>query len=200
MKLRKLKEKDADGMLEWMHDPEIQKNFQIAMRSKEKKDILEFIKKAEVVPIQNESIHYAIANEQDEYLGTISLKNIDMISRNAEYAISLRQKAQGRGIAAKATKELLNIAFKELDLERVYLNVLSENIRAIHLYEKCGFIYEGEFRKHLLLEGEFKTLKWYGILKEEFIFEGGGISKSYTFPKAVVTKMQITDIYLMEVA
>lgn len=173
MKLRKLKEKDADGMLEWMHDPEIQKNFQIAMRSKEKKDILEFIKKAEVVPIQNESIHYAIANEQDEYLGTISLKNIDMISRNAEYAISLRQKAQGRGIAAKATKELLNIAFKELDLERVYLNVLSENIRAIHLYEKCGFIYEGEFRKHLLLEGEFKTLKWYGILKEEFIFEGG---------------------------
>lgn len=173
MKLRKLEEKDADAMLEWMHDSEIQKYFQTDMKNRDRKEVLEFIKKAKIVAVHNESIHYAIVNEYDEYLGTISLKNMNLVSRNAEYAISLRRMAQGHGIAASATKKLLYIAFNELNLERVYLNVLSDNIRAIHLYEKCGFVYEGEFRKHLLLKGEFKTLRWYGILKEENIFWGG---------------------------
>jgi len=47
--------------------------------------------------------------------------------------------------------------------------VLAENKKAIHLYEKCGFVYEGEFRKHLFLKGKFRTLKWYSILREEYI-------------------------------
>lgn len=174
MLLRQLKEKDAEGMLEWMHDPEIQKNFRFETDNRKLKDVIDFIQKAEIRPINGKSIHYAIVDEQDEYLGTISLKNIDLESRNAEYAISLRKKAQGKGIASRATKEILNLAFNCFHLERVYLNVLSGNEKAIRLYEKCGFVYEGEFRKHLFLKGEYKTLKWYSMLKEEYDFLGGG--------------------------
>lgn len=71
-------------------------------------------------------------------------------------------------MAAHATEEILSIAFDQIALERVYLNVLKENTRAIKLYEKSGFIYEGEFRNHLFLNGEYRTLKWYGILKKEY--------------------------------
>ena len=63
---------------------------------------------------------------------------------------------------------LLEIAFHELDLERVYLNVLSDNGRAKRFYEKAGFRYEGRFRKHLKLRGEWRDWDWYSILKEEF--------------------------------
>lgn len=168
MSLRKLKEKDVEGMLEWMHDPVIQKSFRFNTENKKKEDVLNFIKKAEVEPIDGKSIHFAIVDGNDDYLGTISLKNVDLTSQNAEFAISLRQKAQGKGIGTKATKELLNLAFNKFGLERVYLNVLSENEKAIHLYEKCGFIYEGEFRKHLFLRGEYRSLKWYSLLREEF--------------------------------
>lgn len=176
MRLRKLEEKDADYMLEWMTDSEIQKYFRFDMANRKKEDILAFINNAEIKMIDGKSIHYAIADERNEYLGTISLKNINLVSRNAEYAISLRKKAQGRGIATEATKELLRRAFFEFGLEKVYLNVLSENDKAIRLYEKCGFVYEGEFRKHLFLKGEFKALKWYSILKEEYLSQmcGGG--------------------------
>lgn len=181
MSLRKLKEKDVEGMLEWMHDPVIQKSFRFNTENKKKEDVLNFIRKAEVEPIDGKSIHFAIVDENDEYLGTISLKNVDLTSQNAEFAISLRQKAQGKGIGTKATKELLNLAFNKFGLERVYLNVLSENEKAIHLYEKCGFIYEGEFRKHLFLRGEYRSLKWYSLLREEFENNyGGGISKKKT--------------------
>lgn len=180
MKLRKLEEKDADGMLEWMHDPEIQKGFRFNAVDKDKEAVLSFIQEADISLIDGKDIHYAISDENDEYLGTISLKNIDLSSKNAEYAISLRRMAQGKGIATEATCEILRIAFEQYHLERVYLNVLADNIRAIRLYEKCGFVYEGEFRKHLFLRGEYQTLKWYSMLKDEYnaIYLGGGINHS----------------------
>lgn len=168
MRLRKLEEKDADGMLEWIQDPETQKRFRFSIEGKDQESVLNFIRKANTDFIDGKDIHYAITNEDDEYLGTISLKNIDMADKNAEYAISLRKMAQGKGIAKEATHEILKIAFGQYELERVYLNVLSDNKRAIHLYEKCGFVYEGEFRKHLFLRGEYRTLKWYSMLKEEW--------------------------------
>lgn len=168
MRLRQLEEKDLDGMLEWMHDVDIQKSFRHNMQGIKREDALRFIQEAVTEPIQGKSIHYAIANDKDEYMGTISLKEVDLTDRNAEYAISLRKIAQGRGIAFEATKLLLKKAFEFFEFERVYLNVLSENTRAIHLYEKCGFVFEGEFRNHLFLGGGYKTLKWYGMLNEDY--------------------------------
>jgi len=168
MKLRKLEEKDAEGMLEWMRDPEIQKRFRFEAGKKSREDVLNFIRDAQIEPADGRDIHYAITDDNDEYLGTISLKHMDLTAKKAEYAISLRKKAQGKGIAKKATGLLLIKAFREYGLHRVYLNVLADNKTAIHLYERCGFSYEGEFREHLKIEGRYINLKWYGILENEF--------------------------------
>lgn len=169
MKLRALVEKDAAGMLEWMHDPQIQKCFRFNTESKTMEDVISFIQTAESEPVHGKSVHLAIVNDEDEYLGTISLKEIDTTAHNAEYAISLRKCAQGKGIGALATKEILRIAFMDFKLEKVYLNVLADNEKAIRLYEKTGFVYEGLFRNHLFLNGEYKSLKWYSMLKSEYL-------------------------------
>lgn len=166
--LRRLRDEDASGMLEWMHDKDIQIKFQFAAADRTMEDVLKFIHTVSYKLEHGNSLHYAITEDGGEYLGTISLKNLDFKAKNAEYAIVLRKKAQGYGLAECATQEILSKAFEEIALERVYLNVLKENTRAIRLYEKSGFIYEGEFRNHLFLNGEYKTLKWYGMLKEEY--------------------------------
>lgn len=171
MVLRELKDEDAAGMLEWMWDRDIQKNFQFAAADKDMKDVLDFIHSASIVPEHKKSIHYAITEKGGEYLGTISLKNIDLIAKNAEYAIVLRKKAQGCGLALRATDEILRKAFCEMELERVYLCVLGENEKAVRLYKKSGFLYEGEFRNHLFLNGKYRMLKWYGMLKEEYMLK-----------------------------
>ena len=62
----------------------------------------------------------------------------------------------------------MRIAFYELGLKRVYLNVITENKRANAFYKKIGFVYEGTFKKHILINGELKDLNWYRMLKEEF--------------------------------
>lgn len=179
MKLRKLERKDAEGMLEWMRDSEIQKAFRFQAEKKDRNSILNFIEHADIILRDGKDIHYAIVDGNDEYLGTISLKNIDMTNKNAEYAICLRRKAQGKGIAAVATENVLKLAFGEYGLERIYLNVFEDNERAIRMYERIGFIYEGMSRKHLFLRGEYKTLKWYSMLKEEYVLRTGKDSEGF---------------------
>ena len=168
MFLRELQEADVDGMLEWMHDDEIQQFFQTSMVTITREQALEFIRTAQIHPQEGKSIHLAIINESGEYLGTISLKNVDLVSKNAEFAICLRKRAQGKGVACEAIRELLSRAFEEFGLERIYLNVLAENVHAIRVYEKMGFVYEGEPRKSHYIRGEFRSLKWYSILKDEY--------------------------------
>lgn len=168
MKLRKLMDSDAKGMLEWMEDPEINSNFRFSAENISKESVAAFIGKAIVQWEEGTTLHYAIGDDNDNYMGTVSLKNIDKESSHAEYAISLRKCAQGKGLGEQATREVLKKAFEEWKLERVYLNVLSENLRAISLYEKMGFVFEGEFRNHLKIDGKRNSLKWYGMLREEY--------------------------------
>lgn len=165
MKLRKLKFKDAESMYEWMMDYECNRNFRFDSTKITLESCKNFIEKS---LSDKENLNLAIVNENDEYLGTISLKNINYNDLNAEYAISVRKEYHGTGVAKKATQELLKYAFEELHLNKVYLNVLSENIRAIKFYEKIGFEYEGEFKKHLRINSEYKDLKWYCFLKENY--------------------------------
>lgn len=168
--LRELKEKDAELMLEWMHDPDIQKGFRKNMMDATLEDAKAFCKDSKIPEKLSSgyNLHFAIADSDDEYLGTISLKNIDLDSLTAEYAITTRKKASGKGVGLAATGLILNKAFNEYGLRRVYLSVLEDNEVAIKLYEKCGFKFEGEFRNHIKKGNQYMNWKWYGMLKNEF--------------------------------
>ena len=163
-RLRRLKEKDIPGMLEWMQDPEINQWFRFDAAKMTTERARDFIAGS----FSEQNRHYAITDDTNEYIGTISLEDIDMENRHALYAISVRSAYQGLGIAMEATELLFEIAFHELELERVYLNVLSDNIRAKRFYEKAGFRYEGCFHHHLWLGGEWRDWDWYAILRNEY--------------------------------
>lgn len=166
-RLRNLKAEDADGMLEWMHDPEINSVFGTTFESFDKEKVLCFIENAQ--DMSGESIHLACVDEHDQYLGTVSLKNIDHVNSRAEYAISMRRRAHSTGASKYASEEILRIAFEELGLARVYLFLFALNERADNFYNKFGFIYEGTFVKHIRLRGELCDVKWYRMLKEEWV-------------------------------
>lgn len=163
-----LEDKDAIRILSWIKDPEINQYFQFNSAKANLDSVLAFIKESKN---QSESIHMAVVDDNDFYLGTISLKNINLESSNAEYAISMCKDAHGTGAAKYATGEILKIAFENLNLNRVYLNVLSDNIRANKFYMKNHFIFEGELKEHIQINGVLKDLKWYRLLKCEFSYD-----------------------------
>ena len=156
--LRPLERKDAPLMLEWMTDPEITRFFRFDASKISLESCLDYIGRAQDDP---NTLHFAIADENDEYLGTISLKDIDRERKQAEYAISTRKKAHGTGAALQATQIILQYAFEALGLERVYLNVLAENGRANAFYRKAGFRFVREEPDALELRGTRKALNWY---------------------------------------
>lgn len=166
MKLRVLENKDAPFMLEWMKDKRVNRFFRFDSENIDEKSVEEFIKNS--FKSDNNSYHFAIADDNDEYLGTVSLKKIDLKARSAEYAISIRYSAQGKGVGKFATQKILDFAFNELNLNRIYLNVLSENKNAICFYEKQGFTFEGEFYHHINIRGKLKSLKWYRMMRCEY--------------------------------
>ena len=168
MVLRDLKLSDAPLMLEWMHDATISQQFRFDTKRQTLATVEAFIKKCAETEVDK---HYAITDKTDEYMGTISLKHIDNNDKTAEYAVVLRAQAQGTGLARQATRAILDKAFNEMGLNKVYLNVLSHNKRAIRFYESFGFKFEGEFKNHIMIQGEPKDLKWYAVFREDYLAE-----------------------------
>ena len=163
MELRKLELKDAPKMLEWMTAKDVNNYFRFDPKMISLESCEQFIKNS----FNDLNKTYAI-DINEEYIGSISLKNIDMQNLNAEFAISIRNNYRGQGFGKNAIKKILKIAFEDLKLHKVYLNVFSDNSRAIKLYEESGFKYEGELKEHIIINGAYKNLKLYGILKEEY--------------------------------
>lgn len=135
IRLRPLSLEDSSEMLKMLNNKAISKFFSFSGKSFTEDDVVSFI---EASNKSNARYDFAISGDNN-YFGTITLKNINYESKNAEYAISLTQTAIGRGIAKTATDQILNFAFNKLLINEVYLSVLKHNLRAIRFYEKYGF-------------------------------------------------------------
>ena len=157
-------------MLEWMHDEDVQQGFRKKLLDSTLSDAEAFCESSKFPEelTDGTDLNYAIVDDDDEYLGTISLKDIEISDGHAEYAIALRKCAQGKGIGFRATGLILKKAFLELGLHRVFLSVYEDNEKAVRMYERSGFTYEGEFRGHLKKNGEYVNWKWYGMLEDEY--------------------------------
>lgn len=136
MELRKLDIKDAPLMLEWMHNKDVTLHMNRDFSKLSLEDCENFIKNSLA---DENNVHFAIVDETDEYLGTISLKNIDNINKNAEFGITIREKAMGKGISSEAMKAIIAYGFEKLGLTSIYWCVSSENARAVRFYDKNGY-------------------------------------------------------------
>ena len=166
VRLRELCICDIDYMYEFIEDSSITSNFVFTRYPISKEKLIDFIRTSWT---DTKNVHFAIVGETDEYFGTISLKNIDYINRNAEYAIIIRKKFWGKNFAFEATQNIIEYGFNRLNLRKIYLNVLSCNVRANKFYEKFGFIREGIFKEHLYIDGRYEDLIWYSIFKTESV-------------------------------
>ena len=160
MRLRELKQEDAPLMLAWMHDESVVSDLRGNFAAKTIDDCRSFIANS----ITEENIHLAIASDTDEYMGTVSLKNIE--NGSAEFAITVRAEAMGRGYSWFGMEEIIKKAFNELGLESVYWCVSRDNTRAVRFYDKHNF-HEALDIPQKVLERyrDVDNLKWYSVLK-----------------------------------
>lgn len=166
MKLRALKQEDAEYMLEWMHDSDVVENLQANFADKTIDDCKTFIFNCNDL----ENFHYAVTDDNDQYMGTVSLKHIH--NNKAEFAIVITKQAMGKGYANWAMQKILWIGFNTHKLKFIYWCVSNDNKRAIHFYDKhnyCRISVPDSLDVTGYSKEQIKTYIWYQVTKQEFL-------------------------------
>ena len=169
MKLRNLKIDDAKPMLEWMHDIELCAKLRTDFARKTLSDCVKFIEDAES---DMHFVHFAIVDDDDEYMGTVSLKNISFDESFAEFGIVVRRCAMGKGYSIFGMREIIQYGFFGLKLKNIYWCVSKHNIRACKFYNKHGFhtVELKDIPKSI--REKYKNdlnLIWYEVKQDEFV-------------------------------
>ena len=107
--------------------------------------------------------------ENEEYIGHISVKNIDWVIPRGEIAYIISGEYEGKGIMTEALTTIIKFGFENLSINRLFLRIMTNNTRSYRLAERCGFIREGILRKdHKTYNGELVDLYHYGMTIEDY--------------------------------
>lgn len=159
MKIRKLELRDAPLMLEWMHNEDVTKHLSANFAAKTLTDCENFITSGIT---DEKNLHLAVADDNDEYMGTVSLKHIDKKLGFAEFAVTVRACAMGKGFSKFGMKEILEYGIKTVGLKNIYWCVSSVNARAVRFYDKCGYLRTEDVPGKIKdLYAGFEGLIWY---------------------------------------
>ncbi|QUI21671.1 GNAT family N-acetyltransferase [Vallitalea pronyensis] len=166
--LRKMEEKDIEYYNKWSNDFDVVENTYLNLDAMSIDDTKQFFHRISTSTNAKTFIIESITDSTP--IGITSLISIDSYNRNAEFIIDIGDKSfWGKGIGREATTMILDYAFKELNLHRIYLRVFTFNERAINLYRTIGFIEEGVAREALFRFGKWHGIVSMSILQEEYL-------------------------------
>ncbi|MBB5018328.1 putative acetyltransferase [Chitinivorax tropicus] len=69
--------------------------------------------------------------------------------------MAIADRWQGKGVGSCMMAELIDLADSWFNLTRLELTVYTDNVAAVALYRKFGFVIEGEHVQHAFRNGEF---------------------------------------------
>jgi RimJ/RimL family protein N-acetyltransferase len=164
--LRPLEREDARILTQWFNDPEVTDTLRTY------RPMTVPFEEAFIRRIAKSSTDVGLAimvREGDRFIGVCGLSEVDIRNRHAAFGINIGDKeAWGKGYGTEATKLLLRHAFLTLNLNRIWLEVYEYNPRALHVYEKLGFVIEGRLRQDMFRAGRYWDTIIMGILRQEW--------------------------------
>lgn len=116
-----------------------------------------------------EQVRLAIDTKEGQHIGNIELRQTSPEHRRAELGIMIGEKdCWNGGYGTDAVRALLRFAFRQMNLNRLWLTTGENNPRAQACYRKCGFREEGRLRQDRYLEGRYWDTIVMGVLRDEF--------------------------------
>lgn len=104
----------------------------------------------------------------DIFVGCCSLiPQQDVYRLNAEIGYWIGEPYWDKGYATEVVKLLLNVAFEELNLSRVYAHIFEFNKGSMRVLEKAGFHKEAIIKSSIIKEGKIFDEHLYSIRKDE---------------------------------
>lgn len=168
VRLRSLCEEDVDSIMTWVNDPEVVGN--LAAFSGEP-----FTRAQELAYVRNmmasagDRVFSILAGDDGRYLGQVGLHQIHSRSKVARMAIVIANKGEmGKGFGTASVASLLDRAFGQEGLHKVWLMVFDHNLRSRQIYGRIGFRVEGRLRGEYFHEDRWHTMLRMGLLASEW--------------------------------
>ncbi|MBD1371723.1 GNAT family N-acetyltransferase [Hazenella sp. IB182357] len=167
---------DAEQMSKWFSDAQFLREIDTDMAVPV--TIHELENKDRTGMKDHNGIQFRIRTLNDDRLvGFIALHSFEWNNQVALIAIGIGEGSErDQGYGTDAMRLILKYAFHELNLNRVGLDVISYNARALKVYKKVGFKEEGRMRSAVLRNGNAYDRIIMGILKEEWTHKQKSLS------------------------
>ncbi len=134
----KLDEKLVNDYLTMVNDPDVANKISHKVRTYTYEQELSWVKSK----LEENALCFSMLEKTTgEYIGNIEIMQIE--NNIGELGISITAAKQDKHYGTESIESLLKYAYEELNLDGMELNVYATNPRAIHCYEKVGFVRDG---------------------------------------------------------
>jgi RimJ/RimL family protein N-acetyltransferase len=164
--LRPVELGDAERYRRWLCDEAVRRTLKMQRPLTEKME-REFIEQAGTR--ERDIVLAAVLVDGDRHIGGAGLHGIRWKDRAGTLGLFIGETdCWDRGYGSEMLRLLLRYAFESLNFNRVDLTVFSHNPRAVHVYEKAGFVREGVHREWAFVEGRYIDELCYSMLAREY--------------------------------
>lgn len=153
--LRPLTEDDVgEDYLGWMHDPLVNQYLESRDEVQTLDTLREFVRNMNASP--RDHLFGIFSMESGDHIGNIKVGSVRQPHRSADLGLIIgRRSAWGEGYGTEAISLATRHAFEELDLNKLWAGMYSENMGSYHAFIKAGYREVGRFRRHILFKGRF---------------------------------------------
>ena len=167
--LRRLRVSDLEAFLAYRNDPEVAR-YQAweACDEGEARGMIQALEREEPAT-PGEWFQFAVELRATEGLiGDLGFR-VETDGKQAELGYTFAREHWGEGYASEAVSGLLNYAFRDLGLHRVYAITDQENRSSAALLERLSLRREGAFVQNAWFKGRWSSEYLYATLREEWI-------------------------------
>lgn len=160
-------DKIESNYLKWINDLSVTKYLDSSIFPIDSNKLQEFVDSCD----KNKDVIFLkiIENKSNNYIGNVKLGPINWVHRRAEMGRFIGdKKVHGKGYGTEVTKLILYYAFRILNLNKITCGAFCDNISSIKSNQKCGFEIEGKLKNHNYLDGKYRDILRFGILRDKY--------------------------------
>lgn len=167
--LRLLMKKDAEALFQLVEQSrnDLRKWMPWVDHMKNKEDYVQIIPQWLAEFASETSLHMGIFVE-GQIAGVAGFHSFDHVNQKTSIGYWLGKKYRGKGIMTKVVRKMVEIAFRELEMNRVEIRCAVENKKSRLIPERLGFYQEGILRLAEKIGDRYVDHVVYAILKQDY--------------------------------
>ena len=147
----------------WLNDPEMSTIISSAKISTTLEEVRQYCHS--LMDSEDNFFFAVITRKEKKHIGNFRLGPLDRVNNRIQLGMMIGDKKyHGQGLGSEIVSLGLKFSFETLSVHKVFLDVREDNIAAIRIYEKNGFIHEGTLKDHLRKNNRFYDLKLMGAI------------------------------------